>query len=996
MASKKNEAYIEFKANTSEFQKGIKQMNAELKTATNELRLNATQLKGAGDSVDLLSERQSILQKELAASAQKVELTEKSLAECEATLGKNSKEYESLNNAVIAAKNQQQAIQNELDQTADKLAKISTENKQAATSFGQLADKIDEQESELSALKKEYANVALEQGQSSKEAQALAKKIDSLSTELNENKKTLKDAEEAADEFDNTLEDLGESAEEASEGFTVMKGAMADLLADGVSALADGLVNVTKEAFTMATDIDKATNTFIAKTGATVEEAKKFEDIMTSIYNNNFGESFEDISEAMSTVKASLGELDDGDLQTITEHAFTLRDTFDFEVNESVRSAKMLMDQFGLTGEQAYNLIAQGAQHGLNAQGDMLDIINEYSVHFEQLGFDGEEMFNILVSGAENGAFSLDKVGDAVKEFGIRTKDGSDATKEAFTSLGLDADEMSAAFAKGGDDATKAFINVNRALASVEDPLEQGQLGVSLYGTMWEDLGTTAVTALVEYGDQFNAANETMQSLNDIKYDDLGSALEGIKRNLQTSVAQPLKDEVLPTVSEFIEGFDWSGFGQLAGDAFGALAKGAVAVAEGIMNATQWLNEHRGVVATVATVIGILTTAITAYNIVQGIKTAMDAANVTTVWALVSAHIAQAAAAMAALAPYVLIVAAIAAVIAIIVLCIKHWDKIKEKITEVAKKVKEKVTEIKNQITEKLNAAKQKAVEIFNNIKNGISQKINEAKNKVVEVFNNIKNAISQKLNEAKNKVNEIFNNIKNAISNKLTEAKNKVSSIFNNIKSTMQNIINNAKNAVVNVFSNLSSNVTSKINSLKSSVSNTFNNIKNAILTPIENARDKVKGIVDRIVSFFSNMKISLPKIKLPHLTISGSFSLNPPSVPKIGVQWYAKGGFFNKPTILSGLGEAGPEYALPLNERSLAPLAVMLNKLTATGENGLGDMLASRFDSAVDRLTERLERLEMSVNIDGERVATATASHNDANSGARAQLAGRGLSLA
>ena len=87
MAGKKNEAYIEFKAKTSEFDKGIKQMNAELKNASNALRLNATQLKGTGDSVDLLSERQNILQNELEASKEKVELTEKSLAECRATRG---------------------------------------------------------------------------------------------------------------------------------------------------------------------------------------------------------------------------------------------------------------------------------------------------------------------------------------------------------------------------------------------------------------------------------------------------------------------------------------------------------------------------------------------------------------------------------------------------------------------------------------------------------------------------------------------------------------------------------------------------------------------------------------------------------------------------------------------------------------------------------------------------------------------------------------------
>ena len=148
--------------------------------------------------------------------------------------------------------------------------------------------------------------------------------------------------------------------------------------------------------------------------------------------------------------------------------------------------------------------------------------------------------------------------------------------------------------------------------------------------------------------------------------------------------------------------------------------------------------------------------------------------------------------------------------------------------------------------------------------------------------------------------------------------------------------------------------------------------------------------------------MRIELPHIKLPHFSLSGSFSLNPPSVPHLSVDWYAKGALFTKPTIFAGngfrgvgVGEAGREYALPLNEKSLTPLAVMLNKLTATGENGLADMLAARFDNAVDRLAARIERIEANFYVDGEKLASTTASHNDSNGGMRALLAERGLAL-
>ena len=188
----------------------------------------------------------------------------------------------------------------------------------------------------------------------------------------------------------------------------------------------------------------------------------------------------------------------------------------------------------------------------------------------------------------------------------------------------------------------------------------------------------------------------------------------------------------------------------------------------------------------------------------------------------------------------------------------------------------------------------------------------------------------------------------------------------------------------------------------MKSKVTSIFNNVKTAITKPIETARDKVKAVVDKIKSFFSGMKLSLPKIKVPSISISGKFSLSPLSVPKFSIKWNKDGGLFGtngalftKPTVLQGFGEAGAEYGLPLNERSLTPLATMLNKLTMQGDNGLVDVLASRFDNAVDRLAERIERLEMRVDIDGREVATATATHNDTSSGMRALLAERGLAL-
>lgn len=104
----------------------------------------------------------------------------------------------------------------------------------------------------------------------------------------------------------------------------------------------------------------------------------------------------------------------------------------------------------------------------------------------------------------------------------------------------------------------------------------------------------------------------------------------------------------------------------------------------------------------------------------------------------------------------------------------------------------------------------------------------------------------------------------------------------------------------------------------IKISASNTWNSIKTSIETPMNKAKDTVKGVIDSIVGFFRNIKIpeiKIPKIKLPHFNMSGEFSLSPPQVPKLAVNWYASGGIFNSPSII-GVGESGKEAVIPIEK--------------------------------------------------------------------------------
>lgn len=393
-----------------------------------------------------------------------------------------------------------------------------------------------------------------------KSAKKTAKKSEDAEKESAEVKKSVKedvtkkneqenDKQEKDD--DDSYQNREESAKSHGSKLSSIASGTAKAIGAGMLAAGTAIAGVSVAAVKSANDIDQAMNQYIASTGKSTEETERYKKVMEDIYTNNYGDSFEDIGEAMASITQNLGDLDDASLQNVTESAFALRDTFGYEIPESTRAAKAMMDNFGTSGEEAMNLIAAGAQNGLDYSGELLDSISEYSVQFAKVGLDADDMFKVFQKGAESGAFNLDKVGDAVKEFSIRAIDGSDTTIDGFKRIGLNADEMAAKFSAGGDTAKQAFQETIAALASMEDPLEQNTAGVDLFGTMWEDLGPEAVTALASIEDGAYDTAGAMQQIKDIKYDDIGSVFEGLKRSLEVLIV-PLGEQLIPLLAELI------------------------------------------------------------------------------------------------------------------------------------------------------------------------------------------------------------------------------------------------------------------------------------------------------------------------------------------------------------------------------------------------------------------------------------------------------------
>ena len=378
-----------------------------------------------------------------------------------------------------------------------------------------------------------------------------------------------------------------------------------------------------------------------------------------------------------------------------------------------------------------------------------------------------------------------------------------------------------------------------------------------------------------------NAAEVLKQNEAQAKLQDSLAKLGAVVAPIVTTFTQ-FATEALAVVVPYIQ--------QLAEQYGPQLKEVLQGIGEFIKPIGEFLMAHLPAVATIAGIImgiaaayQVVSAALTVYNTIKAAYTA-----VTTI--ATAAQTAFAAANIAALAPILAVVAAIAAVVAIIVVCIKHWDKIKEAVSKAWDFIKEKTK-----------AAVDAVVNFFTGMKDSILNKAEEIKSAVAEKFESIKNAISEKVQSAKEAVVNKFSEIKTGISQK----------------------IQSAKTAAVEGFSNMKSGVIEKVTGIVSGVKTKFGEIKSGITEKIEGAKDAVKNAIEKIKGFF-DFKWELPKIKLPHFSISGKFSLNPPQIPKFSVSWYKLGGVFDKATLfpyggsIGGLGEDGAEAVVPLEKNT------------------------------------------------------------------------------
>lgn len=921
---------VEIGGDTTGLDKALRGVNSSITKTQSALNDVNKLLKLDPSNTVLVAQKQQLLSQAVSQTSDKLEALESAQEQVTAAFQRGDigqdkyqafqREVEETRGKLNQYKNDLSSLQTEQDRLSSNTARLEKLFSSTGTQVDDYADVLGSKL--VSAIKNGTANsdqmkTAIEKiGKSATGGKADIRQLtDALDTvddgEAIHN--LIEELKQAGDAAQDTAEDVGQIAENT-------KGAALMQTADQLSAVGDKIQDIGTKAMDAYSETENAVTKVNAYFGETGQAAEESANVIKSVYSDGVGESMDSVADAVLMVKKNLGDLSETDLTNLTQQAITLDELYGIDMNETLRGVNSLMQQYGLTAQEAMDYIVVGTQNGLDKTNELGDNLSEYAGKFSQAGYSASEYFQLLDNGLKNGAYNLDKVNDAINEVTTRLVDGT--IGESIGSFSTKTQELFTSWQNGGATQKQVIDSIVADIGNCTNQQEALNLAALAFGTMAEDGNLKFITSLTSVGSTYDSVKGSAQGMFDATTTPM-QQMESNTRKLQQALV-PLGEKLAELAN--------------------AILPPLVSV---ITTIGGWFERLPGPVQNFVIILGALLAAFTALTpVIAAISVAMGALNISML-------------------PIIAVIAAVAAAIAGIIAIIQNWGAITQWFGELwntictgigamvdslkawfsnlwthLQSVWEGICNVVQTAVMLLGSIIQGAIDIitlpfqmiwenckgivssvWEGIKSVVSSAIHAVSSTISSVMGAIKNVISTVWNAISSKVSSVLNTIKTTVSTVFNAVKSVASTVWNGIKSVISSVVDGIKSKVSSVFNGVKSTVTSIFNGIKSTAASVWNGIKEAIIKPVEAAKNAVKGIIDKITGFFSGMKLELPKIKLPHFKISGKLSLSPPSVPHLSIDWYKEGGILTKPTVfgmngnsLMAGGEAGKEAVLPL----------------------------------------------------------------------------------
>lgn len=408
------------------------------------------------------------------------------------------------------------------------------------------------QKQKASSLKQEYNRVSATYGENSVQAQKMLAKYNNMISSINKTESQLKSLNEEIEKQGNKFHQLSLKLGTASTNLS----AFGDKAKDVGGKLSAGLTAPIAAAGVavgiIATQFEDAQIKIQNSLGSTVEEAERLSEVAEDVWAKGFGDSLEEVSDALVRVKQNFKDIkDEAQLEQITRDSLILAKTFDSDVNEVTRAGNNLMVNFGIESKKAFDLMANGAQNGLNFSNEMFDNLAEYSGLFADMGFSADEYFQLLINGSKEGVYNLDYINDVMKEFQIRIKDGSKTTDDAMDKMSKSTQKVWKEFLKGDKTVKDVSNSVLKELEGMDDQVLANQIGVGLFGTKWEDLEADAMYSLKTVNKEMKNVTGTMDKMSKAQEQTFGQRWQQLLRQAQQRL-EPIGSKILDIAEDWL------------------------------------------------------------------------------------------------------------------------------------------------------------------------------------------------------------------------------------------------------------------------------------------------------------------------------------------------------------------------------------------------------------------------------------------------------------
>ena len=941
---------IEIDGDTQPLQKALKNVNKVATDATQELRQIDKALKFDTGNVTLLTQKQEVLQKQVSTTKEKLETLRQAQSQVEqqfksGNIGADQyrafqREVETTKNVLDGYKgklaNVNQALSengNATQNNKSQLQNLQKEQNRLASESEKVVSSFKLQESQLGANASESEKLALAQKKVGAQSSIVAKQIENLekqveltkqeygenSVEANKMEAQLNQAKASYSSLSQEMKNLGSAGKQAAgnlaETNNLLKAELLNQFSEKLADISQKLVDFGKSALEAFRQVDEGMDTIVTKTGATGDSLKEMQDIASSIATT-IPTDFSKAGEAVGEVNTQFGLTGDA-LKDASIEMIKFAEINGTDITNSTISASKALEAYELSTSY------------------LEKVLDSTTYTAQSTGVSVDDLMKKAIEGAPQ-----------IKMLGLSFEEGV-ALLGQFETSGVDASSALSGLTKAAGSYAKKGKTLKEGLVETIDKIKNTTSETEAMGLAMEIFGAKKAPQMI---DAIKRGAFDFQTFSEAAENSVGSVSKTFEATLDPiDKFKTAQNSVTLAMSEL-----GAAIAETLAPVFEALGNMVKDIAEWFSGLPGPVKEFIVILGGVVTVAGIL---VPIFLTLQAAAVALG----TSIGAMI-----------AAAAPIIGIAALIVAAIAAIVIGIKYlwdtnegfreavmtvWNAIMEVINRVVSEVSNFIMSMFGVVvswwTENQELIRASAETVWNAIQTVIDAVMTFLGPLIEGAWANIQLVITTAWEVIKTVVETAINvvlgiikavmqiitgdwsgaweTIKGVFSTVWDAIQNVVQTIFTAIQSYISNTINAISSTISNVWNGISSTISNVLNGISNTVSNVWNGIKDSIGNAINGAKDLVSSAIDAIKGLF-NFSISWPHIPLPHFSVSGS--ANPldwlkGQIPRIGIEWYAKGGIMTKPTLfgMNGNnmmvgGEAGNEAVLPLNERTLGAI--------------------------------------------------------------------------